>query len=113
MLHLRGGVHLFGNDDRLTIQLKWNGGVCAGGRANRLVVAVQRLERRASLDHSLQVVRRGTATSANDVDTVLGDEPLVILGELFRLEGIVRVSANVLRQPGVGQNGQILCRVVS
>ena len=55
----------------------------------------------------------GAAASAHYVDAVLGDEFLVVLGEFLRREGIMRMSADVLRQPGVRQHGDFLGRVVS
>src|SRR5437879_746997 len=56
---------------------------------------------------------RCSAATANDIYAVLSDEPLMIVGQFLRLQRIVRMSANVLRKPRVGQNRNIFSGIVS
>ncbi len=53
------------------------------------------------------------AASAHDVDAIFGDELLVIVRQLLRLQLVHRMTALVLRQTGIGQHRDRLRRIQS
>src|SRR5579863_2406237 len=50
----------------------------------------------------------GSATAAHDADTVVLHKMLVILGQLFRLQFVNRMTTHILRESGVGQYRNVL-----
>ena len=56
-----------------------------------------------ALDDRAQVLGRGAAAAADDVDAELGDEALVRVGEPLGREVVVRVAVDDRRQPRVRQ----------
>ena len=68
-------------------------------------VAQGRLEVGAALDDGPQVLGRGAAAAADDRHAELGDEPVVVLGQLRRRQVVVHLAVDHRRQPGVGQAG--------
>ena len=57
---------------------------------------------RQPLDHPAQVLRRGAAAAADQTEPELADELLQGVGQLDRLQRIVRAVGGELRQAGVG-----------
>ena len=93
VLDARGGVHLLGHNQRLGIEVERHHGVRAGRRGDDFHIAPQRLKIGASRGHRLDMFVRSPAASADNAHAVLGDELLVIVGELLRLERVDRATA--------------------
>jgi hypothetical protein len=88
--------------------------VAVDRRAARLVHGIA-LERGAvpdGLDHPAQVLGRGAAAPADDVDAELAREPVVRLGELVGREVVVRLPVDDRRQARVRQGRQERARVL-
>ena len=112
MLNPGGGVHFFGHDQRLGIEVKRNRGIGAGSCRPGRDLAHRRSEIAASFHNRLDVVGRGAAAAPHHPHPVLFNEALVILRQLLRRELVYRMATFVLRQSGIGQNGDVAGGVV-
>ena len=93
VLDAGGGVHLLGHDQRLGIEVERHHGVRAGCSGRNFHFTFRRLEVGAGFRDRLQVLGRGAAAAAHNAHAVLGDELLVIVGQLLRLQQVHRTSA--------------------
>ena len=100
-----GGVHLLGDDDGLAVDLEGDGGEGAGGDGLRFVVTRGGDGVADGLGDGADVGGGGAAAAADDLDAVLGDEAMLVGGELGGGEAVAGASADVLREAGVGQDG--------
>jgi hypothetical protein len=75
-------------------------------------VALERGAGSDGLDDAPQVLGRGAATAAHDVDAELAGEPVVRLGQLVGSEVVMRTSVDDRRQARVGQRRQERARVL-
>ena len=57
------------------------------------------------------MLRRSATAAANNAHAVFGDELLVVIREFLRLQLVNCMASYVLRQPSIGQNGNMLRRV--
>ena len=108
VLDARGGVHLFGDDQRLRIKIERHRGVRARSGSDRLHFPVRRLDSAYGIDHGLQMFRGRSAAAAHDANAVVLDEVLVIGCEFLRCQLVNSAATFVLGKPGVRQNRNFL-----
>ena len=111
MLDASRGVHLLGHDQRLGVEIERHHRIGAGCRCGDLDIASCGLKVGAGFDDRLQVLGPRATAAANNAHAVFGDELLVVVGQLLRLQKVDCTATLVLRQPSIGQNGNMLGRV--
>ena len=111
MLHASRRVHFFRDDERFGIKIEGNGSISARSRSRGLHFPLRRLDSADRVHHSLQMLRRRTAASTDNANSVILNEMFVVGRQFFRFQLVDRAPPLVLRKPRVGKNGDVLAGI--
>src|SRR5581483_4814065 len=111
MFYASRRVHLLSDDQRLGIKVERYGRVRARGGGRRLHIAPCWLDASDGIHNGFQVLRGRTAASADNADTVVFYEVLVVGSQFFWFEFEDGDPAHVFGQASVGQDRNLFTGV--